>query len=302
MADDEQARSARRAKGPSTTPVRSRSFALRYGPIAAVAVFVIGAALVVSGRDDTKPLASTLQSASTESLSVPGAGSRAPAETAAPQLLPEHTAKAEPATVASRSVSPNVAEPPNSASAKSPTPKASTMAEAALSRDMAQAMTAPSASRSKIAVEPVFPPTGVAAGTGRLDAPLSTISLAPRALVADTSKSLAQVLDSAPPAMTGASIVSTTQSIENVSHVRRTVFQLESGVTVTLTERRSLTPQEAASVKFDTATSAASIVLRARSSHELPSVMWMGRDGAILTLSGPLPMKELHALKERIVE
>ncbi|MEO7217829.1 MAG: hypothetical protein ABI026_06515 [Gemmatimonadaceae bacterium] len=162
-------------------------------------------------------------------------------------------------------------------------------------------MTEPLGSRAKVAVEPALAPPGVSAGTRRLAAPLSTIALAPNAIAADASKRPAYV-DSLPPTMTGATVVSTTQSIENVSHVRRTVFQVGSSVTVTLTERRSLTPEEAATAKHDTATSSVGILLRGSSFTEPPSVVWMGRGGAILTLSGALPVKELQALRERIVE
>ncbi|MEO7218523.1 MAG: zf-HC2 domain-containing protein, partial [Gemmatimonadaceae bacterium] len=54
---------ARKESGANPIPARSRSFVLRYGPIAAVGVFAIGAALVVSSRHGNEPLASTLQSA-----------------------------------------------------------------------------------------------------------------------------------------------------------------------------------------------------------------------------------------------
>lgn len=293
---------AGRENAPSTTLVRSRSFVLRFGPTAAVAVFAIGAGLVMSSRHGTEPLASTLQRASTESMSVARAGGKATTEKGTRQTPPAHPANEERATAASAGVSTTVPEPVQPATVKSPDAKASGMAEPALSGDMAQAMTEASAAHSKIAVAPVLPPHGVAAGTGRLDAPLRTIALAPSAVAADANKRLAPAVDSSSPTMTGATVVSTTQSIENVSHVRSTVFRLESGVTVILTERRSLTPEEAATVRTDTATNPPSIVLRAPSFQESPSVMWIGRDGASLTLSGALSVKDLQALKQRIVE
>jgi hypothetical protein len=305
----------------ATPRVGARSIALRYGPIAAVAIFALGATLVLNGRRGAKSPASALGRAPAESSSVAAADSvrnSAPfaplqgaaqssneARTAVRSGKPSGTApsKAAPSAVAPSAVPPSTAASSSVATAdaasKAAKPPAST--DVALSTDMARAATTPFASRARIMVQPALPAPAVTATTRRLDSPLNTMSVAAEAATGANAL-LAQVADSAAPTMTGATVISTTQSIENVMRVRTTVFQLDSGPIVTLIERRSLAPEAAAAVSHDARTNSLAVAAHASALVERPSVSWLGHNGATFTLTGPLSATELQELRKRIVE
>jgi len=105
-----------------------------------------------------------------------------------------------------------------------------------------------------------------------------------------------------PPTMTGARVVSSTVRDEGGSPVRRTVFQIDSGVTVTLAEygTRRNAAVAAPVQRMDTNAPSEHLMLRGASSAT-PSVTWISSDGTVRVLSGALPEAELEALKKRIV-
>lgn len=106
----------------------------------------------------------------------------------------------------------------------------------------------------------------------------------------------------AAPTMAGARIVSTSEYNLAGAHMRRTVFALDSGATVTLTERRTLSIVAAlAAESAATAARSASLLPRSPSLQGVQSVMWTSSDGTLFTLSGPLTVDELRALQSRIV-
>ena len=115
-------------------------------------------------------------------------------------------------------------------------------------------------------------------------------------------------LPESPPEITGAHVVSSNVYAAGGSRVRRTTFQLDSGATVTLEERRP--PRAAPAVaedRFDTSARAdthartAPLTLRAPSGPATQSLMWVSPDSTVLILSGPLSRKELEELRKRVV-
>lgn len=105
-----------------------------------------------------------------------------------------------------------------------------------------------------------------------------------------------------PPTMTGARIVSSNVREEGVSRVRRTVFQVDSGATVTLTEYgpRNTAPVATPARRADTSSAVSHLSLRGPSAA-MHSVTWVSTDGTLHVLSGALSEVELEALKKRIV-
>lgn len=116
-----------------------------------------------------------------------------------------------------------------------------------------------------------------------------------------------------PPTITGARLVSSELSEERGTPVRRTTYELSPGTQVTLLERRA-TRSGAGRVGGDHV----QMVARADGARErepvaamtpgvassqqaMHSVSWAASDGAVLVLSGAMPIVELEALRNRIV-
>jgi hypothetical protein len=110
-----------------------------------------------------------------------------------------------------------------------------------------------------------------------------------------------------PPEITGARVVSSTISDAGGSRIRRTTFQLDSGVTVTLVEIRSTPAVPGAesrsdtSVRSDTRSNTAKLMLRSSTTIANPSISWIAADSTVMILSGPLSTTELGELRKRIV-
>lgn len=131
--------------------------------------------------------------------------------------------------------------------------------------------------------------------------PQSSVALS-QVVVTGVAAARVGELSKSPPTMTGARVVSSTVRDEGGSSVRRTVFQIDSAVTVTLVEygARRNAAVAAPVQRTDTNSPAAHLMLRGTSSA-MPSVMWISSDGTVHVLLGALPEAELEALKKRIV-
>ncbi|MES2359900.1 MAG: carboxypeptidase-like regulatory domain-containing protein [Gemmatimonadota bacterium] len=109
------------------------------------------------------------------------------------------------------------------------------------------------------------------------------------------------------PSITGARVISSNVYDAGTSRVRHTTFQLDSGSTVTLDERRPIAAPPAAEDRSDTSAHvdagvrAAPLALRSPSGLATRAITWTSVDGTSFTLSGPLSLKELEQLKNRIV-
>jgi hypothetical protein len=113
------------------------------------------------------------------------------------------------------------------------------------------------------------------------------------------------------PSISGARVISSNVYDAGASRVRHTTFQLESGATVTLEERR---PTDAAPGTWDrsdtlahTDTGVRAAPLASGSSSGLATqpvtqaITWTSADGTSFLLSGQLSLKELEQLKNQIV-
>ncbi len=109
------------------------------------------------------------------------------------------------------------------------------------------------------------------------------------------------------PSIEGTRMVSSDVRIVGGTQVRRTIFQLDSGASVTLEERRSLAAAPPPKSRFDTpsradtSVRAAPLVVRAPSGPPPQQVMWLSSDGTLVVLSGQLPLERLEKLKQRVV-
>jgi len=109
------------------------------------------------------------------------------------------------------------------------------------------------------------------------------------------------------PSITGARVISSNVYDAGTSRVRHTTFQLDSGSTVTLDERRPIAAPPAAEDRSDTSAHvdagvrAAPPASRSTSGLATRAITWTSADGTSFTLSGPLSLKELEQLKNRIV-
>lgn len=113
----------------------------------------------------------------------------------------------------------------------------------------------------------------------------------------------------------GLTLLNSSDSVQNGRPVRRSIYQLRPGVTITLVERRTAVAQQAAPSSAAPsrrsaparagARGGAVMQLEARTDAKdtdasVNTIFWTGADGTEFTLSGPLPVAELEELRRRI--
>ncbi len=277
-----------------------------YAPIAAVALFAVGAllvlrrnpALVPVSSQPRAPVAAPVATQTGDKVVAPenkpavtrGAAKSAP--TVRPEKMPRAAVSETGTRVAAVPPAPSALDAANATNAP-----AAVRVEATGSA--AKSMTVPSTVTSLAAL--------AAAASSR-----SRESLGVTARVADAAPESAFIggelrrtdgFAVSPPTMTGARVIASNEFNSGGSHVRRTIFKLDSGATVTLTERRTLTARAAAdaAARAETAVHLTPLTLRGLSLQDVQSVMWISPDGTSFTLAGPLTVQELEALKGRIV-
>ncbi|MEO7102263.1 MAG: zf-HC2 domain-containing protein [Gemmatimonadaceae bacterium] len=269
---------------------RRRWNARMYGPIAAVALFAVGATLFLRRTPTLVPTSAQRQKVATVSVAPPVAKENLPVATA-PQS-PVAAPRSEPVAHAA------------------PTPLAAAAIEerrAAVATTTASDAVTQKSSASGLGFDATKPAAAATAFRARLaDGAVATNSVSSQGgdsvtrLLGDVRTDGVQV--KGPPTMAGARVVSTNEYNSGDAHLRRTVFALDSGATVTLLERRTLTAVQArTAVNAETTAPVVPLALRAPSLLGVQSVMWIASDGSMLTLSGPLSVSELEALKARIV-
>lgn len=280
------------AKAAGVAPTRSsrtgRSARI-YGPIAAVALFAVGAMLFLRRTPTLVPTSAAPQ----EIVTVPAGRTVENGHTAAPSPSPSApTIMAKPTIQAAPS-----------ARASAETRKRRVAAVTTTATGEAAQESQSSALRFD-ATKPEAAAT--AAQATRAVGVLAADAASPKAaslLAGVTAQSFrADAFATASPTMTGARVVSSSEYNSDNTRVRRTVFALDSVTTVTFTERRVLPAEEArVALKADTTVRAGLLSLRWPSLQDGQSVTWIAPDGTVFTLSGSLSVKELEALKSRIV-
>ncbi len=276
----------------ATLPPRRGWSARTYGPIAAVALIAVGAMLFLRRAPTLVPTSApegvvampVVRPVEKSNQPVASAPSVPPAAvTSAKSEAAVHTA---PTPLAAAAIKERRAAPATTtASAAASANRSAELLRIEAAKPEARQMTVP----ATIAPSAVI--TGATSSQSDASSPNASRELGKAAGGA-----------TAAPTMAGARVVSTDEFDVGSSHVRRTVFALDSSRTVTFTERKT-SPVIAALAAESAATTARSpsLLLRGPSLQGVQSVMWTLSDGTLLTLSGPLSVSELEALKPRIV-
>lgn len=281
------------AKDASVVSTRARQTgrsARIYGPIAAVALFAVGAMLFLRRTPTLVPTSAAPQEIVTAPAAPPVENGKAPIASSPSAPVPgtrgEPTVQAAPSPLAA------------AATRKRRVAAATTTATGQAAHESQSSVLRFDATKPEAAATAAQ----VARAVGVLAAD-ATSSKAAGFLAGVTAQSLrADAVATASPTMTGTRVVSSSEYNSDNTRVRRTVFALDSVTTVTLTERRVLTAEEVrVAVNADTTVRAAPLSLRGPSLQNAQSLTWIALDGTVFTLSGSLSVKELEALKSRIV-
>ena len=286
---DSQVSASRRAR-----PARSMR---AYVSIAAAAVVVVALGLVV--REKSAPVTRAAPSVAARAIDADIGGGVAP--------QPE-------TSMASASAAPKRASHVEAQKPRVPQPAAPKSQVAVAPKSHAESLRA---AAGVAAAGKAAPSPDSLTVTGRVTAVATGLPSQPTALAEVVTGVAAGVLQRTGgfakplPSIAGARVISSSVYDAGASRVRHTTFQLDSGATVTLEERRPIDAAPAAEDRTDTpahadaGARAAPLALRSQSGLATLSatraITWTSADGTSFTLSGPLSVKELEQLKNRIV-